>query len=271
MIPPLSDLDAALRGLLQEPFSAIQLETVYELELAAAGTVACPAVDCTNGKRNEKYRPKCKACNGTGEVSNGHAELAELMAVGEELAPWENVRDSFEPIHLPALRARERELITYGRTAGWWEVPGLGSPSIGEGGSIWWLGGPNMLDRITATLRHGFPSAISLPAAAFTEPVARAVFERFPILEVRLSDIPQQQIHDGTWVNGPIIGGAGSPQIPTGLWDLMCEMGLWHQTRELALTALSHAATDWARSLVSWPGGITLPPLCRDLASTVAT
>ncbi len=228
----------------------------------------------------------CDKCNSTGYRSNGNSERCALIRVQWERQQIEDEREQSGKSGFRTkkirdrhdwLRSRERELIAFGRDAGWWEVPGVGVQEYDGRDSVvnWWVqpGGPV----VTATVRLGFIDSISLPSAAFTEQLARAVASEHPLTKVTLtdaepwnpdsglgfcwykqSDYPDRSRPSGTEEEG-VIADEIWEWLPTKRWEGYAPS----DTRELALTALSNACVDYARSLVQLPGGVTLPPLYR--------
>lgn len=127
---------------------------------------------------------------------------------------------------------------------------------------------PDELDRCEllrkGLVSRGFVSEVRLPAAAFTEEVARALFRAHPVTRVVVSDKVPDAIEDGEdlrvsgqgwrwWWNGN--GDGTAHELPTELYK-RCgrryEEGghlLIYRTREGALAALSDACVDYGRHL----------------------
>lgn len=165
-----------------------------------------------------------------------------------------------------ALRATERELIEFGRTVGWWYIEGLTRPSWAAGTygtetvGPWWEDSEGR--RIEGTVRRGFLDRISLPAAAFTEQLARAVWERHPVTECVLTDAEPYQgqasdefRHRWWWV-AESMNGSAAHTVRDDIWRLVSENLIQSKTfftREAALAALSAACVNWGRNLVGLP------------------
>ncbi len=186
---------------------------------------------------------------------------------------------------------RERELIQVGQTAGWWKIEGLEGPVQIRGGDLVYVvsvvrlvpsavdpDGEIIVTEALATVRRGFIAELALPAQAFTPWLMRGVLERHPVERVAISDAEVSILNPGTqgrvFIHRDICEGLGLLGVYEHLelgneWSTSGFGGTpyWHLwwSREAALSALSAACVSYARSLVTLPGGLPLPPL------TVAT
>lgn len=264
---PLSTYDALCRGVLLFPEGDVQRLALADWLNENEGTVTCGAVDCTNGKRNQIYRPKCPTCSGTGRVRNGNAERAELYRVGVELSQMtgadpncmDRITDLDERLRelgmtrkdaVPCkncwpesnrLRTRERELIAFGRTAEWWEIDGRARVEMMDQ-SMMWLTGPDyrVEDGVRFFIRRGSIDEIRLPAAALTEELARAIWSRFPVTKCVITNAV---VHKSGGNDTYYLGGLG--RFPAPYWRSL--EGL--PTRAAVIESCQEACVRRGRSL----------------------
>lgn len=271
---PLSTYAALCRGMLLFPDDDVRRFALADWLDENEGTVACPESSCGNPAIGWNGFHRCHTCSSTGRVSNGNAERAELYLVGIELVQAAGGCEKHGRVggecdpggmradasscsvcnHRKRLQARERELIAFGRPAGWWEIEWLSNIDAADPSKLLYCprGLPGLM--IEAFVRRGSIDEIRLPAAAFTEELARAVWSRFPVTKCVITDAV---VHKSGGNDTYYLGGLG--RFPAPYWRSL--EGL--PTRAAVLESCQAACVRWGRSLA----GLTLNSV-HDLGNT---
>lgn len=221
------------------------------------------------GDRAEFVRVQCELAS-----RDGCRNCSRLTVAARAFNMSAPVRYCPKCVHL---RRRERELFHL-----------LDFPILGHDKPLHALRlTPDELDRCEllrkGLVSRGFVSEVRLPAAAFTEEVARALFSRHPIAKVVLSDKKPDLYHFSgvrrderpnpsfDWWDGEVFDADEPDNIPNHLYLIMARQHpllvkddwIEFSARDAAIAALSDACVLWGRELA---GLSPLPLSCASSA-----